>query len=372
MSVVQGTAFERAHIHAMQGYIPGIQPAEGLVKLNTNENPFPPSPRLLAALREIPLRVFQRYPDPLAAAFRNTAARRHFVSPEQIIATNGGDELLRLALTTFVEPGSAIGVVTPCYGVYGVLAAIHQAPLSRVELTEKWSLPEDIAERWNADGARLALLTNPHAPSGGLFRIDEIARLARRFRGVLLLDEAYVDFVDPEFEHDATTLLDRRSNLILLRTMSKGYALAGLRLAYGIGRPDVIAPMLEKTKDSYNVDAIAQRLGSIALQDVAYAMKSWEHVRIERVRVSDKLSRLGFNVAPSQSNFVLASVPDQNHGYDAGKLYHELAAVGVHVRWFNEDRLRTSLRVSIGTFEENNCFLAAVEDILSRPEPNGQ
>jgi histidinol-phosphate aminotransferase len=217
---------ERAHIRVMAGYVPGFQPDGAAVKLNTNENPFPPSPRVMARLADVLPVTLQRYPDPSATAFRLVAARAHGLAPDQVVATNGGDELLRLALTTFADSGRPIGVLAPSYGLYSVLAALHQAPLSEVTLPQRWSFPETTARQWNADGVQLAFLTNPHAPSGTLFPLDAIETLAQSFRGVLVIDEAYVDFVDPALGYDATKLVDRYPNVLLLRTLSKGYSLA--------------------------------------------------------------------------------------------------------------------------------------------------
>lgn len=348
---------ERVHLRELKGYVPGTQPSPTSIKLNTNENPFPPSPAVMAALAGITERALQRYPDPMATEFREAAAQLHAVHPNQIIATNGGDELLRLALTTFVDPGRAIGIITPSYGVYSVLAGIHQARLSAVALMDDWTIPSTTAERWNADRAQLALLTNPHAPTGALFPLHAIKQLASTFRGVLLIDEAYIDFVDPSLQYDTGALTAQHPNILLLRTLSKGYALAGLRLAYGLGNTALIAPMLEKTKDSYNVDAIAQRLGAAAIGDRGYARVSWDHVRIERRRITNALGEMGFKVAPTQTNFLLASVPPISAETSAHALLEKLKSHDIYVRWFNEDRLRGSLRISVGTEKENDELL---------------
>ena len=355
--------YERAHIGRMRGYIPGIQPRTDAIKLNTNENPFPPSPMVKARLADIPVRTLQRYPDPLAEEFRLAAAHRHGLLPDQVVATNGGDELLRLVLTTFVDPGRPVGVAAPSYGMYSVLAAIHQAPVSAVPLTEAWQLPDEAASRWNAGGAQLAIVTNPHAPSGTLAPIEAIERLATSFRGVLLVDEAYVDFVDPALAHDATRLIARHPNLLLLRTLSKGYSLAGLRLGYGLGNAALVAPILNKTKDSYNVDGIAQILGAAALEDSAYAKASWEYVREQRLLLTQALAELGFHADPSEANFVLASVPADPRWRDARDLQSKLDGRRIYVRWFDEARLRNRLRISIGTAEENWALVRAIEEI---------
>jgi histidinol-phosphate aminotransferase len=354
--------FERENVRRLAGYVPGEQPARAVAKLNTNENPFPPSDAVLAALKEVDGEMLRRYPDPTAWAFRTEAARLHGLTPEHIIATNGGDELLRLALTTFLPPGTPLGLAEPNYSLYSVLAAVHDSPLCSVPLNDDWSVPSDIARRWNRAGARLAILVNPHAPSGSLASVDELAAIARAFKGVLVVDEAYVDFVDPAIKHDTIRLVRECDNVLLLRTMSKGYSLAGLRLGYGIGSPGLIAPMLSKTKDSYNVDAVAQKVGEAALRHRQAAAASWAFVREERLRLAAELTTRGFLCAPSQANFLLATVSGPSG--TAGRLLQTLAGEGIFVRWFDQDRLRNNLRISIGTKNENNALLAALDRLI--------
>jgi len=350
--------YERDAIARMSGYTPGEQPTRTVIaKLNTNENPYPPCTAVMDALRGIDAHALRRYPSAMADGFRAEAARLHGVTPEHVIATNGGDELLRLAITTFLEPGGPMGIAEPGYSLYPVLAALNESPLVPVPLADDWSLPVGIAERWNEAGARLAMLVNPHAPSGRLSPPAEIFEIARAFRGVLLLDEAYVDFIDPARGYDSIPLVRELPNVLLLRTMSKGYSLAGLRFAYGIGAPALVAPMLTKSKDSYNVDAVAQTLATASLRHRDEAAKTWEAVRVERDRVRAALAQRGFAAPESETNFLLASVP----GGDGRAVYRALADAGIFVRWFDQDRLRDRLRISIGTPEENDALLAALD-----------
>jgi histidinol-phosphate aminotransferase len=352
--------YERAHLKAMQGYVPGEQPDAPAIKLNTNENPYPPGPAVAHALRSFPLDMLQRYPDPLAGAFRASVARLHRLAPANVIAANGGDELIRLALTTFLDPGKPLGLLTPSYGLYSVLATIHGSPLASVPLGDDWSVPADTAERWNAAGAPLAIMTNPHAPSGTLASAAELHELALTFRGVLLVDEAYVDFVDPQIGHETSTMVAAYPNVLLLRTLSKGYSLAGLRLAYGLGAAELVAPMLSKTKDSYNVDAIAQVVGTAALEDVRTAAASWAAVRHARTALDLALTAIGLSCAPSQANFLLATVPAGTRWHSAEKVYRSLMARRIFVRWFDEEGSRDKLRISIGTPEENRQLVEAL------------
>ncbi len=352
--------YERANIAAMAGYVPGEQPTDpAVVKLNTNENPYPPPEGVLAALRAIGPETLRRYPQPTALPFREAAAQVHGLHANNIIATNGGDELLRLLVATFVDPKGVIGVDDPSYSLYPVLAAAHDAKIYRAPLNEDWSLPADFAEQLNTVHAQLAFVVNPHAPSGRLTSIDALDAIARDFTGVLVVDEAYVDFVDPEVGHDAVELVRRHDNVVLLRSLSKGYSLAGLRFGYGIGPTDLIDPMLTKTKDSYNTDAASQALATAAMAGRDAAAKSWRAVREERARVTAALAAMGFDVPDSQSNFVLA----RPTGGAARELYQALKDRRILVRYFDMARLDDKLRITIGTPEQNDALLKALRDI---------
>ncbi|MGO1164519.1 histidinol-phosphate transaminase [Brucella sp. C7-11G] len=358
-------SLERAHIKKLDGYVPGFQPKFNAIKLNTNENPYPPSPRVMAALRQITERSLRLYPDPLSTEFRNVAAELHGVGAENIVATNGGDELLRLVLTTFVDPGRAVGIVAPSYGVYRVLTTIHEAKLSIVNLTNEWTLPIDAAERWNADGAQVALLSNPHAPSGVMFSQTTLEELATKFNGILLIDEAYIDFVDSTYRFNGILLTKRFPNVIVLRTLSKGYSLAGVRLAYGVAKSVVISPILDKTKDSYNVDAISQQLGTAALIDFNHARANCARISQERAILKARLNELGVEVQPSQANFLLASFPPSGWTVNARSLKDKLEDERIYVRWFDEEGLRDKLRISIGASADNYTFLSVLEKVLN-------
>lgn len=364
--------YERSNIAAMSGYMPGEQPAgDRLVKLNTNENPYPPCDAVMAVLRDFPAQRLRRYPSPTAAGFRQVAAAMHGLSPENVVPVNGGDELLRLVITTFVEPGRPIAMAEPSYSLYPVLAQIHGSPMVRIPLADDWSLPRDLAQQVLEAGAKLLFLVNPHAPSGALTDVAALAELAAALRNsaVLVVDEAYVDFVEPALKHDAVALVRRLDNVVLLRTMSKGYSLAGLRFGYGLGAASLIEPMLAKTRDSYNTDAIAQALAQAALMHRDAAARTWAAVRSERDGLTAALRQRGFNVPPSQSNFLLAAVPQKAGGGPADpptarRIFESLKARQVYVRYFDQDRLRDKLRITIGTPAENAALLDALDAAL--------
>ncbi len=357
-------SYERDNIKRMTGYVPGEQPADGsVVKLNTNENPYPPADAVIEALQSISADALRRYPNPTAAAFRKQAAELHDVAPENIMATNAGDEVLRLAITTFVEPGQPIGTAEPSYSLYPVLAEAHGSPTVRIALNEDWSIPDDLPTRLNDANVPLTFLVNPHAPSGRLTDVAHLSAIAKALNGVLLIDEAYVNFVDPQLNYDATRLIREHDNVLILRTLSKGYSLAGLRFGYAIGAASLIDPMQTKTKDSYNTDAVSQRLAETALRYRDEAALTWKAVRSERARVTDALTAAGLKVAPSQTNFVLATVPGDSGG-GAKNIYESLKARKIFIRYFDQDRLRDKLRITLGTPDENTALLNALKEIL--------
>jgi len=361
-------SFETNRIARMHGYSFGEQPAQDdVVKLNTNENPYPPSPAVAAALRDFDTRTLRRYPPATADRFRGLVAARFGLTPSHVIVTNGGDELLRLAFTTFLDSGDAFGTTDPSYSLYPVLADIQGCRCVTIPLTDDWALPVDFATQLNAAGVRLACIVNPHAPTGALTDVDALLRIADEFTGVLLVDEAYVDFVDPALRHDTIEMVRKFDNVLLLRTLSKGYSLAGLRLGFGIGAPSLIEPMLTKTRDSYNIDVIAQTLACAAFADLAYAERTWANVRAERQPLADALRNRGFRVPASQTNFVLAGIPAASV-LGAAALYTALKDRGILVRHFDLPRLDDKLRITVGDAAQNDRLLAALDAIM-RPTP---
>ncbi len=356
--------YERDNIRRMHGYTWGEQPDDAdTIKLNTNENPYPPSPRVQEALDGLRADMLRTYPQPTAEPLRRRLAELHGLDREHVLITHGGDEGLRLAMTTFVDPGATFAMAEPSYSLYPVLAAVQDARVFTLPLDESWRLPADAADRLNEAGARLTCVVNPHAPSGVLTPAADIERLAGALAGVLLVDEAYVDFVDPAREHDLTPLVRRHTNLLLLRTFSKGYSLAGLRLGYLLGHPGLIEPMLTKTRDSYNVDAVSQALGDAAAADQDYARRTWDAVRMSRAALAGGLAQLGIASVPSESNFLLAKIPPEA-GITAQALYQRLKDGGILVRYFAAPRLDDCLRISVGTPEQNQRLIAAVSEAI--------
>jgi histidinol-phosphate aminotransferase len=359
--------YQRQNIARLSPYVPGEQPQSAEpIKLNTNENPYPPAAAVLSAIREVPAEALRRYPPPTAADFRDIAAQTHNVQSAQVIATHGGDELLRLAITVFTEPGQStrgLGLTRPSYSLYNVLAQIHDCAITTVPREDDSALPADVAEQWNEAGCNLAMLVNPHAPSGRLESETTLRNLAQTFRGVLLIDEAYVDFA----KADALNLIrghQALDNVLILRSLSKGYSLAGLRFGYGLGHPDLIAS-LDKARDSYNLDALAQAGAIAALEHRETARQSWHAVIEQRQWLSEQLQKLGFCVPPSETNFILAAPPAD--GPNAQALHEALKEQGIFVRYFNQPGLDDKLRITVGRPAENQALIAALEKQRAAP-----
>ena len=345
--------FVRPNVRQMEGYTPGEQPAPGerVVKLNTNENPFPPSAKVIQAIREVEPEALRRYPNPVGQTFRDAAAQVFGLSVDMIICGNGSDDILTVATRTFVPPGGVLAYPEPTYSLYPVLAKLEEAKVSAVPWGNEWSLPLDELVETKADAIYLA---NPNAPSGTFVPSSQIATLASKFDGLLLIDEAYVDFA----EDNCIDLVREFSNVVISRTFSKAYSLAGMRFGYAIAQAEVIHEMM-KVKDSYNVDAVSVTAATAALLDQESARKTWEYIRSERQRLTSELQQLNWSVIPSQANFILATVP----GGRAEDAYLKLKQQGILVRYFPKPGLTDKLRITVGRAEENNALLAGIKSL---------
>jgi histidinol-phosphate aminotransferase len=343
--------FVRPTVRAMEGYTPGEQPGPGVrvVKLNTNENPFPPSPRVMQAIREIEAENLRRYPNPTADTFRRAAAKVFGLTPDMIIAGNGSDDILTIATRTFVPAGGTIAFPDPTYSLYPVLAQLQEAKSAPVEWAKDYALPIDALVETKADAIYLA---NPNAPTGTFVSPMKVAELAKAFDGLVLVDEAYADFADD----NCLGLVQDRPNVVISRTLSKAYSLAGLRFGFAVAQPQVIAEMM-KVKDSYNTDALSIIAATAAIEDQEYARAKWADIRAERQRLSAELTQLGWTVLPSQANFIFAAAPD-GRGRAA---YLGLKDQGILVRHFDKPGLSDKIRITIGQTTENNALLAGIK-----------
>lgn len=345
--------FVRPNIRSMAGYTPGEQPGVGerIVKLNTNENPFPPSPKVLQALQQIQPEMLRRYPNPTADVFRVAAAKALGLPMEMLLAGNGSDDILSIATRTFLEPGDVLAFPEPTYSLYPVLADIQEGRYVTVPWADNWDLPIDALL---ATKAHAIYIANPNAPTGTFVSPARIEQLLEKFSGLVLVDEAYTDFAG----EDCISLVHEHENLVISRTLSKAYSLAGLRFGYAIAQTQVIAEMM-KVKDSYNCDAIATIVAAAAIADQDYARKTWEHVRAERKRLTDELTALGWRVLPSRANFILATAPDGN----GRRAYAGLKANGILVRYFDQPGLKDKIRITVGTKQENDALLDGIKSL---------
>lgn len=343
----------RPLVRDLHAYVPGEQPKiKGLIKLNTNENPYPPSPKVLRAIRTAVDERLRLYPNPGADILREKLARFHACKPENVIVGNGSDELLALAVRCFVDPGGTVQYFSPSYSLYPVLAAIHGAKTQAVALRFDFGLPP---AGWEPR-ADLSFITTPNAPSGRGYATSDLSSVAREHEGVLVLDEAYVDFANG----DAMDLALKYPNVLVARTFSKAYSLCFLRVGYMVGHPGLIGA-LHKIRDSYNVNGLAQIAAAATLDDLPYYRRNFQRVIATRERITRELAKLKFQVLPSQTNFILVQPPR----FPAVEWLKRLRDRKILVRWFNHAGLEDRLRISVGTDAEMQILLRAVRAICA-------
>ena len=351
----------RRNVEKAKRYEPGFQPFTSLedrakqtdvVKLNTNENPYPPSPQVSRVLVEIGPEQLRRYPDPVGAVFREAAGQVNDVPADYIMCCNGGDELLSIAFRAFCDGHRPVAYPVPTYSLYPVLANLQDCKAIEIPFDGEFNLPAKLA----SSGAALTIVCNPNAPSGSFVSVDELASLADELSGVLLIDEAYVDFA----EENCTGLVKDFDNVIILRSMSKGYSLAGIRFGYAIAQPNLITGLM-KLKDSYNVDAIAIAVATAATKDQQYFRETTEKVKDQRKRLTEELRALKFEVPESCANFVLAA----SKNCKASEIYDKLVRRNIYVRYFDLPGLADKLRITVGAKEQNDKLLSALKEIIS-------
>lgn len=345
----------RDAIDKMEGYAPGEQPrrAGGWIKLNTNENPYPPSPMAAKALNEADPAALRLYPDPECRELRKAIAGVYGLRMENVLVGNGSDDILTIATRCFVGEGETLSTLEPSYSLYPVLAAIQGAECRAVPLEKDFSLPADFAK--NVSGSRMVFLARPNAPTGNSFPKDDVSKFCADFPGIVLIDEAYADFADD----NCIDLVSEHLNVLICRTLSKSYSLAGLRLGFALGSEGLVSGMM-KVKDSYNVGLLPQLIATAALGDREYLAEGVMKIRGTRESLSSALSGLGFDVVPSQANFIFASPP----GGEAEKLYRDLKDSGILVRYFPGPATGRFVRISIGTGEQTRDLLATIQKMF--------
>ena len=318
-------SYARPEIAAMNGYVPGEQPAPGkYIKLNTNENPYPPSPAAVRAIQEAAGQRLWVYPDPVATAFKMVAADVLGVDPDWILCGNGSDDILTIVTRAFVGQGQLLRLPYPSYVLYRTLAEIQGARYEEVHFADDWTLSDSFAAA--APDLKLAFLPNPNSPSGTLLPPERILELASALPCPLLVDEAYADFAETNCMH----LVEQSDKIMVSRTLSKSYALAGLRFGYIVAQPPLIAELM-KVKDSYNCDALAIAGATAAVGDQQWLQENRCRVLASRARMEEKLRGIGFTVQPSQANFLWCTQP----GRPLQPLYEKLKECRVLVRYMN-------------------------------------
>jgi histidinol-phosphate aminotransferase len=358
--------YVRPLVQKLHPYTPGEQPRiKGLIKLNTNENPYPPAPAVLRAIRSAVDERLRLYPNPTSQLLREKLAAFHKCASENIFVGNGSDEVLALAVRAFVEPAEAEGredsrstvqYFAPSYSLYPVLAETHGATTHAVPLNEDFSLPENLRKSGWDFKAALSLITTPNAPGGRGYSKGELGTICKGQKGIVLLDEAYVDFA----RENALELALRHPNVLVARTFSKAYSLCFLRVGYCVGNPELIGA-LDKIRDSYNVNGIGQIAAVTTLDHLEYYRKNFRRIIETREWLSGELSSLGFNVLPSETNFILAQPPK----FPAREWLEKLRERQVLVRWFKLAGIDRYLRITIGTRKESEALLKAARKILN-------
>lgn len=342
----------RKGLEGFQPYVPGEQPpdGEGWVKLNTNESPLPPSPRVVAAIKKAAGDSLRLYPSPTAAPARRAIARRFGLDPAQVTVANGGDELIEMCFRAFADAGDKVAYPTPTYPLFEPLCRIHGASPS----THPTELPSELPASLASDPAPLKFIVNPNSPTGALFDRAAIEAVIEASPGVVAVDEAYVDFAP----RSCLDLLASHDNMVLLRTFSKSYGLAGLRIGFALGDASVIAA-LDSVKDSYNVDRLAIVAAAAAIEDDRYHQKLVDEVVANRASLSAALAAMGFEIVPSAANFVFVKPPQP-----AAEVASALRERKILVRHYDRDPIAGWFRITIGTAEQHAKLLEALKEIL--------
>jgi histidinol-phosphate aminotransferase len=340
----------------MEGYVPGEQPRpwERVIKLNTNENPYPPSPRVREAIERLLAEGLQRYPDPLATEFREKAGQLFAFPPDWILCGNGSDDILTIVTRTFVPPGGVIRFAYPGYLLYATLAEIQGAEVEKIFFRPDWSLPTEFCRP--LPRLSLVFLANPNSPSGTRVPTEQVEEIAASLSCPLLVDEAYADFA----EGNCLELVRRYEHVMVARSLSKSYALAGLRFGFLVAQPHLIE-QLQKVKDSYNCDSLSIAGATAAISDRAWFAETRRKILSTRTRLVAEMRDLGFQVPESQANFTWNVHPE----VPARSLYEGLKRRGILVRYMNFPQWGDGIRITVGTDEQIDTCLEAIKDLLT-------
>ncbi|HVC94454.1 MAG TPA: histidinol-phosphate transaminase [Pirellulales bacterium] len=347
-------SYFRPAIDAMNGYVPGEQPQAGkFIKLNTNENPYPASPAVARAVQAVLERGLGRYPDPLASAFRQRAAEVLNVDPDWVLCGNGSDEILTLLTRAFVGEGQLLRLPYPSYILYKTLAQIQGARSEEISFEPDWSLADRFASA--GDGLRLVFLPNPNSPSGTMISGERILELAERLPCPLVVDEAYADFASD----NCLRLVAQNERIMVSRSLSKSYALAGLRFGFLVAQPRVIAGLI-KVKDSYNCDALSIAAATAAIDDQNWLAANRAKIVATRAALTTAMRELGFAAVESQANFVWCP----HSRVPVKPLYERLKSQRILVRYMDYAGWGDGLRISVGSDEQIEACLGLLKGMV--------
>jgi histidinol-phosphate aminotransferase len=343
-------------VHQLDPYVPGEQPQDmQYIKLNTNENPYPPSPLVSRAVESFSTGKLRRYPDPESTKLTNTLASYHGLEANQVFIGNGSDEVLAHSFQTFFKHSKPLLFPDISYSFYPVYCGLYQIDYKTIPLDDDFCVT--LEEYAQPNGG--IIIPNPNAPTGIALSLDAIETILKKnSKSVVIIDEAYVEFG----AESATRLISQYPNLLVVQTFSKSRSLAGLRLGYALGHADLIEG-LNRVKNSFNsypIDSIASAIAMASINDEAYFQQRCDQVIASRNWLTKALIELAFNVLPSSSNFLFV----QHQSVLASTLYSELRKRGVLVRHFKTKRIENYLRISIGTDEECQVLVKALNDIV--------
>ena len=353
-------SYFRENIDKMRGYTPGEQPkVDSLIKLNTNENPYPPSPNVIKTLKSFDCTRLKFYPNPTADDLRNELANMFTLKKENIIVGNGSDDILTMTVRSFVGESEKAACFTPTYSLYPVLTQIQNSEIIEIPLeAEKFSFPKVLLNRDSETFKKIKktkvfFIARPNAPTGTDLDLKMIDEFCFLYKGIVFIDEAYVDFADKS----AISLLKKHPNIIISRTLSKSYSLAGLRLGWAMASKEIISGMM-KVKDSYNVNTLSQMLAIEALKDYTYLNSTVKKIKATRTFLTQELTSLGYNVLPSQTNFLFVKIPNNK----ASELFNYLRNNRIIVRYFPGKTTGNYLRITIGTEDEIKVLLITLKN----------
>jgi len=349
----------RRQVERMSGYMPGEQPkVAGLIKLNTNENPYPPSPKVLDAIRGAIDGKLRLYPDPTSSDLRTKLGKIHGFDPDEIVIGNGCDDILNLCVRAFCGECEKLAYFWPSYSLYPVLANIQGATQVELPLDENFQIRAHPDLLSKLAGVRLVFITQPNAPSGVWLQRVELQRVIEETQGVVVIDEAYVDFAS----ENCLDFVREYENVIVARTFSKAFSFAGMRVGWAAGPRELIGA-LNKVKDSYNVNRLSQLGAEATLDEWDAFQQNVKKICATRERTTSALAKLGFFVYPSQTNFVFARPPAS---MTAKQWFDDLRSRNILVRWWDANRIRDFARVTIGTDEEMDKFLEATKELCEK------